>query len=321
MRGIKRPEKEKNASHTMCVVLVSDTSKEFPKNTNSAFKVQLPEPLQLEDRLWEVALSSVSLPDAGLNLDALTNDRTANLIEAAFFLDSSTSQLKWATVSLADLDPFTITDGVELMKVITDQIQWIQTWNRQLSFKKFWDAYGPGFAWDDLVVTRRDADIVSLHSTYKLKIRRAFAIVMGWWVYNASKKWWELRPNLLYGIRREWLVNREKRAGYKSIRRSVSNDIQEDSPWLQLKVFVNGKFSHLRYAMAKAVGQPSLTLLMHSDVVRSNVVGDMEQPLVVEVPYKCHGSGSTYFEPLQVQWIPLRRLFLDVVEVQLAESS
>ena len=62
------------------------------------------------------------LPEAGLYLDAFTDDRTANLIEAAFYLNSSTSQLKWATVSLAHLDPFTITDGVELMKVIVDQM-------------------------------------------------------------------------------------------------------------------------------------------------------------------------------------------------------
>ena len=60
---------------------------------------------------------------------------------------------------------------------------------------------------------------------------------------------------------------------------------------------------------------------MYSDLVCSNVVGDTEHPLVREVLYKCNGSGSTYFEPLHVQWIPVRRPFSDVVEVQLAESS
>ena len=73
--------------------------------------------------------------------------------------------------------------------------------------------------------------------------------------------------------------------------------------------------------MAKVVGQTSWTLLMYSGLVLSNVVGDTEHPLVREVPYKRNGSGSTYLEPLHVQWIPVRRPFLDVVEVQLAESS
>ena len=33
---------------------------------------------------------------------------------------------------------------------------------------------------------------------------------MGWWVYNAGKKYWQLGPNLQYGIRDEWTVNGEK---------------------------------------------------------------------------------------------------------------
>ena len=33
-------------------------------------------------------------------------------------------------------------------------------------------------------------------SGYKLKVRRAFAIQMGWWVYNDAMKWWKLVPNL-----------------------------------------------------------------------------------------------------------------------------
>ena len=52
----------------MHVVLLSDTCKEFPDNTNSALKVQLTEPLQLEDGSCEVGLISLSMPDAGLKL-------------------------------------------------------------------------------------------------------------------------------------------------------------------------------------------------------------------------------------------------------------
>ena len=65
-------------------------------------------------------------------------------------------QLYWATVSLADLDPFTITDRVDLMKVIADRIQWIQTWNAQLGRKEFRDGGGPGVCWegDDLILIR-----------------------------------------------------------------------------------------------------------------------------------------------------------------------
>ena len=153
-------------SDTMRVVLLSDTSKEFPENTSSAFKVRLAEPLQLEDGPWEVGLSSVSLPDASLNLDALTDDRTANLIEASYVIEYVA--MKVATVSLADLDPFT--NRVELMKVIIDQIQWNLMWNMQLSKKMSCDRLGPGFRWegDNLILTRSNTGMTD--SNYKFNI-------------------------------------------------------------------------------------------------------------------------------------------------------
>ena len=66
-------------------------------------------------------------------------------------------------------------------------------------------------------------------------------------------------PNLQYGIRNEWVSSGEKVIGL------------EDSHWLYLNVFAHWRFSHLRQAMAKVVGQLLRTLLMYSDVVRSNV--------------------------------------------------
>ena len=104
--------------------------------------------------------------------------------------------MKVTCVSLADLDPFTIHDGVDLMKVIADQLQWIGTWNVQLSKKPSSDGFGPGFRQerDALILTRSNTTITSIN--YKHKIRRAFAIAMGWWVYNADKK-------MQYGIRGE----------------------------------------------------------------------------------------------------------------------
>ena len=44
------------------VVLLSDVSLEFPKNTSSAFKVCLPHPVQFDGN-WEVGVVSVSVPD------------------------------------------------------------------------------------------------------------------------------------------------------------------------------------------------------------------------------------------------------------------
>ena len=84
---------------------------------------------------------------------------------------------------------------------------------------------------------------------------------------------------------------------------------------------VGWKFFNLRRAFADAPGASWRILLVYSDVVPSNLVGDTKHPLVQEVAHKGDGSGSLYFKPLHVQWMPVRRPYLDVIEVQLAESN
>ena len=151
------------------MVLLSDTSKEFPNNTSSSFKVQLPEPLQLEDGPWELGLSSLSMPDARLNLEALTDDRTANLFEAAYLLNGH--WIKWVTVTMAWVDEhYTVTDGVEFMKM--------QMWNTQVSKGEFRDGDGLGFRWEgeDLIVNRNTKDLIPS--------------AIGWWAYYPVNKAW-----------------------------------------------------------------------------------------------------------------------------------
>ena len=47
-----------------------DVSPEFPHNTSSSFKVRLLDPVKF-DGDWEVGLTSVSIPDQGLDLKEL----------------------------------------------------------------------------------------------------------------------------------------------------------------------------------------------------------------------------------------------------------
>ena len=88
---------------------------------------------------------------------------------------------------------------------------------------------------------------------------------------------------------------------------------------LVLSQTVEWKFRNLNKAFEQAVTQTSRTLLLYSDVVDSNIVGDASHPLVREVYYRRTGVGTVYFEPLHIQW--LRRPYLDVIEFSLHESS
>ena len=61
--------------------------------------------------------------------------------------------------------------------------------------------------------------------------------------------------------------------------------------------------------------------MVYSNVMQHNVVGDTQYSLVCEVPYKHDGSGSFYFEPQKIKWMPLGSSHVSVVEVQIAETD
>ena len=107
------------------LVLLSEASKEFPDNASSSFKVRLPEPLNLTDGTWEVGLLSLSMPDADLKLHELSDPHPAVLFETNFLV--SHSKIKTAKFSTQDLSQvYSISDGVELMKAMTQLMEWKQ---------------------------------------------------------------------------------------------------------------------------------------------------------------------------------------------------
>ena len=62
-----------------CVVLLSDGSPEFPNNTSSSFKVRLPYLVKFDGH-WEVGLTSVSIPDQGLDVKELLDPDQDSLL-------------------------------------------------------------------------------------------------------------------------------------------------------------------------------------------------------------------------------------------------
>ena len=95
---------------------------------------------------------------------------------------------------------------------------------------------------------------------------------------------------------------------------------------LVLYTYVDWRFVNLRQAFVQVVGissqaVSSQTLFVYSDVVQSNALHNIEHPLIQQVPYKGDGSGLFYFEPQQVQWMPLGRPYLEVIEVQIGSSQ
>ena len=83
---------------------------------------------------------------------------------------------------------------------------------------------------------------------------------------------------------------------------------------------INWRFVNLNVAFREVVEEPSRTFLVYSDLVDSNIVGGQQHAMVREVEYRRQGKGVAYYEPLHIQWLPCRREYMDVVEVEVAES-
>ena len=62
-------------------------------------------------------------------------------------------------------------------------------------------------------------------------------------------------------------------------------------------------------------------LFIYSDVGTSGVVGNQVTDLLREVSYKREGKGSQYFERLHIQYIPVRKDTIDIIETQVAETG
>ena len=106
------------------ILLVSDATKEFSKNTTSSFKVRFPVPLELKGQGWKVGLAAISTPDAALDLARLTdavNPRVL-LVGAKLVNSLKADDIPYHLETVIDIkdlasDP-SVTDGVSLMKAL-----------------------------------------------------------------------------------------------------------------------------------------------------------------------------------------------------------
>ena len=90
---------------------------------------------------------------------------------------------------------------------------------------------------------------------------------------------------------------------------------------LHLSMSVHWRFIQLNQAFRAVIGSPMRTLHVYSDIGGSSIVGGEVTDLLREVQYKQQGRGTVYFEPLHVQYLPLRNTFVDQIESQIAETN
>ena len=152
------------------LVLVSDSTKEFPTNTTSSFKVRLRVPLTLKGEGWNVGLAAISTPDAALDLARLTTAvnprvvlvgvKTVNSLRA-----DDVPYHHQTVVQIKDLtnDP-SVVDGVSLMKALIGKSQFYEMKEAQSKSKRLYDKFRVTYEWDgeDLRMLAKELDDIAL---------------------------------------------------------------------------------------------------------------------------------------------------------------
>ena len=143
------------------------------------------------------------------------------------------------------------------------------------------------------------------------------AVDMGWFKKNADDKY-VLGPNLAIEV-----PNGVIPTPIDTIIASTPGDEfwRLTSGIIRMTLKCNWRFINLNASFKNVLGSSKRSLFIYSDVGGSGVVGNQVTDLLREVNYNREGKGSQYFEPLHVQYIPVRKDTVDIIETQVSETS
>jgi len=172
------------------------------------------------------------------------------------------------------------------------------------------------FRWDgdDLLTDNKETHVRSNYSP-ALKINKMLALKMGWLKGRSPEKL----------LRQEFFTDTVP--NLETMTHDQKNDRDEPLFWLIVKdpfhltVTCDWRFTNLNKAFQNGVVSTSLSLFIYSDVEGSSMVGNHVTDLLREVNYRRTGNGSHHFKPLHVQYIPLRKAQLDIIETQVSETT
>ena len=164
------------------------------------------------------------------------------------------------------------------------------------------------------------------HQYVQMHFHWQFGEKMGWWKKNKDNTF-TLGQNVLID---DWIDPRttddDTFITTKKFGTDIDNATKEENErknpfYVLLKSGYRWRFVNINEAFKGIVGSPARTLFVYTDVNASSRTGDQVTELLREVQYKRGGEGSAYFEPMQIQYLPLRSTFIETIEVQVSETN
>ena len=311
------------------------SKKEFPDNTSNAFKVRLPTPLRLVGEGWKVGLSSISLPDTNVNLTALADLDEDIFGETCYIILGSQRLQKTFNMKLkVARDSELILDGVSFMKVI---LKWVDKRFQEENWRSYgfhykennkntclkWTWQGEDLYLDNSNVSRYRYTQTGIqqYSPF-VALNKKVCLKFGWFVESQSG--FQLGPNLIMSFP-NGKVPAKNDADFVTATFDplyfTSDTDDNNVTWIFLSMRVNWTFINLNQAFRSVIQDHRRTLHVYSDVGSSTMVGHKIVDLLREVKYDRTTKGQVYFEPHHIQYIPVRREVMDIIEVQVTETT
>lgn len=85
--------------------------------------------------------------------------------------------------------------------------------------------------------------------------------------------------------------------------------------------YVNWHFSGLNQQIYESSFDPNRTLFVYTDLAQTQIVGSTETDLLREVVFKNNQGGKYLFEPINLQYLPIRKNVFHEVEVGISETD
>ena len=180
------------------------------------------------------------------------------------------------------------------------------------------------FVWEgeDLIIGNKETVIRSseLGDRPAFYFNEALAKKMGWIVWHEGLAQYQLGPNIQQEFDQDTIP---------TLSLVTADVFHEGNPafwtvatgFMRLSLFCNWRFLNINQAFQDLIGSSERSLFVYSDVGRSSVVGNQVTDLLRQVRFRLRGDGSQYFEPVHIQYIPVRKDVIDIIETQVAEVT
>ena len=303
--------------------------REFPQNKAHHFRNRLPKPLRFVGNGWMVGMVSVSLPSIPAVGEQFANLQDPLLYvrwhERVYAKDDQGADVWWHQRRELKLfgqdmkDSLASSTGSHFFHQLVYRYE--QERAKRTQPKNKWAENDglklyPTFEWTsqgDLLLNTVNVD--SQRQVARVLWGRTLALKMGW-IEQVSPGIFRLGPNVLQQFHSDTIPTPTDVPGADN----KPTFWKVDGDYVVLSVTCNWRFVNLNETFRPSTEfTPSRPLHVYCNVGTSSMVGNRITDLLREIKYQ--PKETTHFEPLHIQYLPVRNEVVEIVETQMAEIN